>query len=35
VPVDDVVGKVFSVVWPLGHAKMLDRPETFEAVEAP
>lgn len=32
VPVDDVVGKVFAVVWPLGHAKRLQRPETFETV---
>ena len=34
VPVDDVVGKVFAVVWPLGHAKTLGRPDTFAAVEA-
>jgi signal peptidase I len=33
VPVDDVVGKVFSVVWPLGHATVLRRPATFEAVD--
>lgn len=32
VPVEDVVGKVFAVVWPLGHAKLLHRPESFEAV---
>jgi signal peptidase I len=32
VPVDDVVGKVFAVVWPLGHATFLHRPGTFEAV---
>jgi signal peptidase I len=32
VPVDDVVGKVFAVVWPLGHAKVLHRPSTFDAV---
>ncbi len=32
VPVDNVVGSVFSVVWPLGHAKVISRPETFEAV---
>lgn len=32
VPVEDVVGKVFSVVWPLSHFKMIDRPDTFEAV---
>jgi signal peptidase I len=35
VPEANVVGKVFSVVWPLDHAKMIGRPETFEAVEAP
>jgi signal peptidase I len=34
VPVDDVVGKVFAVVWPLGHAKTLRTPETFSAVES-
>ena len=33
VPVEDVVGKVFSVVWPLGHATLLHRPETFEALD--
>lgn len=33
VPVEDVVGKVFAVVWPLGHTKLLDRPDAFEAVE--
>jgi signal peptidase I len=32
VPVDDVVGKVFAVVWPLGHAKLLHTPATFESV---
>jgi signal peptidase I len=32
VPVDDVVGKVFAVVWPLGHAKTTERPATFEGV---
>ena len=26
VPADDVVGKVFAVVWPLGHAKCLHTP---------
>ena len=31
VPVDDVVGKVFAVVWPWGHAKMVDRPATFDS----
>lgn len=32
VPVDDVVGKVFAVVWPLSHAKLLHRPATFDSV---
>jgi signal peptidase I len=32
VPVDLVVGKVFAVVWPWDHAKMIERPATFEAV---
>ena len=35
VPVEDVVGKVFTVVWPLRHAKLLHRPNTFEAVGSP
>ncbi len=35
VPVENVVGKVFSVVWPLDHAKVIGRPETFEAVGSP
>jgi signal peptidase I len=35
VPEENVVGKVFSVVWPLKHAKMITRPETFEAVNDP
>jgi signal peptidase I len=33
VPVEDVVGKVFSVVWPLDHATLLHRPQTFEAID--
>jgi len=33
VPVEDVVGKVFSVVWPLDHATLLRRPQTFEALD--
>ena len=33
VPVADVVGKVFAVVWPAGHAKLLQRPATFESVD--
>ncbi len=32
VPVDDVVGKVFAVVWPVRHAKLIHRPEAYEAV---
>jgi signal peptidase I len=32
VPVDDVVGKVFAVVWPLDHATMIERPATFAGV---
>ena len=32
VPVDYVVGTVFGVVWPLGHAKALNTPATFDAV---
>ena len=34
VPVDDVVGKVFSVVWPAGHATVVHRPATFDTVDA-
>ncbi len=33
VPAEDVVGKVFAVVWPLGHATFLHRPSTFASVE--
>jgi signal peptidase I len=33
VPVHDVVGKVFSVVWPISHGKLLHRPATFETVD--
>jgi signal peptidase I len=32
VPEEDVVGKVFAVVWPLGHFAFLHRPDTFAAV---
>lgn len=32
IPVDDVVGKVFMVVWPWDHAKLIDRPATFDTV---
>ncbi|MGH3370305.1 MAG: signal peptidase I [Nocardioidaceae bacterium] len=34
IPVDDVVGKVFMVVWPWAHATMVERPATFETVGA-
>ncbi len=33
IPVEDVVGKVFMIVWPLDHARVVDRPATFDAVE--
>ena len=33
VPVDDVVGKVFAVIWPLKHFALVSRPATFEAVK--
>ena len=32
VPVDDLVGKVAGVVWPLGHVKPLSTPATFDSV---
>ncbi len=32
VPVDDVVGKVLAVVWPLGHATRLTTPATFRSL---
>jgi signal peptidase I len=32
VPVEDVVGKVFAIVWPLDHATLLHRPATFDNV---
>jgi signal peptidase I len=32
VPTGDLVGKVFSVVWPVGHAKTLPTPATFGSV---
>jgi signal peptidase I len=34
IPVDDVVGKVFMVVWPWPHATVVERPATFETVGA-
>jgi signal peptidase I len=35
VEVDSVVGKVFSVVWPLGHARFVGRPAAFDGVPDP
>jgi len=32
VPVKDVVGKVFAIVWPLDHATLLHQPATFAHV---
>ena len=29
VPVDDVIGRAFTIVWPLDRARMLHRPPTF------
>jgi signal peptidase I len=34
VPVSDVVGKVFAVVWPWSHAEFIHRPATFNTVAA-
>ena len=33
VPVDDVVGKAWAIVWPLGRVGLLDRPPTFDNPE--
>ncbi len=30
IPVADVVGKVFAIVWPLGRMHVVHRPETFD-----
>ena len=35
IPVHDVVGKVFLVVWPWSHATLIERPATFASVGAP
>jgi signal peptidase I len=35
VDTDLVVGKVTALVWPLGHAKVLHRPEVFDDVAEP
>jgi signal peptidase I len=33
VPVSDVVGKVFALVWPVGRAHLLHRPAAFSALD--
>jgi signal peptidase I len=30
IPVENVVGKVFAIVWPVGRFTFVDRPETFD-----
>ena len=30
VPVDDVIGRAFTIVWPVNRAKFLHRPDTFQ-----
>jgi signal peptidase I len=35
VPEDKVVGKAFTVVYPLGHAKLLHLPKTFDSLVVP
>ena len=30
VPVDDVIGRAFTIVWPLDRTQFLNRPETFD-----
>ncbi|MFB9315621.1 signal peptidase I [Nocardioides plantarum] len=32
VPIDNVVGKVFTLVWPLKHAEFIGRPEVFKEI---
>ena len=32
VPVDDVVGKVFALAWPIGRAELVHRPDAFDDV---
>ena len=32
VPIDNVVGKVFTLVWPLKHAEFIGRPEVFADI---
>ena len=35
VPLENVVGKVWAIVWPTSRLEILDRPDTYEAVTAP
>jgi signal peptidase I len=35
VPVDDVVGKVFALVWPMSRFDLLSRPDAFKGVPDP
>ena len=35
VPVDLVVGKVFALVWPLGHFRFISTPDEFEEIPDP
>jgi signal peptidase I len=35
VPVELVVGKVFALVWPLGHAEFIGTPDAFDEVPDP
>jgi signal peptidase I len=35
VPMTDVVGRAFVIVWPLGRFGSLDRPATFDTIAAP
>ncbi|WP_340537080.1 signal peptidase I [Nocardioides sp. GXZ039] len=35
VPIDNVVGKVFSLVWPLDHARFIGTPDVFDSVPDP
>jgi signal peptidase I len=32
VPVDDVVGKVFALAWPIGRAHIVHTPDAFDDV---
>jgi len=33
VPVDDVIGRAFTIVWPLDRARLMHRPDTFKQPE--